>query len=345
MTDRELPISDERLEELSAGLSDEARVVLDRLVANQELDPELRQHPDTFADDLDALVDDDKEKLDVVFTEILKGYARRVRRDEAEMELFERGMKDVERAGELDPSLSDNPTLGEAAAVLQAHGETPLLSEEEMNVVVEIAPPEEAIDAMGWIKMPESEVETDENGIPTRKAAEYGFGLREPETGEIIRLYPLHAEAMRAIASRISFREFIEGYLDEIPNLKREYLKLFDEGSHYMEMVGIDREEFARDMTSNNLRDAYLLTLARMAKEYPRGPRGIIDFYRDRETRAARRYKKWTQERTREVVTEVAEQMIEAGIFVKFTGEDGVEYLRRGPNYEEWRREREEEDE
>jgi hypothetical protein len=116
MTDRELPISDERLEELSAGLSDEAREVLDRLVANQELDPELRQHPDTFADDLDPLVDDDKEKLDVVFTEILKGYARRVRRDEAEMELFERGMKDVERAGELDPSLSDNPTLGEAAA-------------------------------------------------------------------------------------------------------------------------------------------------------------------------------------------------------------------------------------
>jgi hypothetical protein len=98
-------------------------------------------------------------------------------------------------------------------------------------------------------------------------------------------------------------------------------------------------------MTSSNLREIYLLTLARMAKEYPRGPRGIIDFYRDRETRAARRFKKWIQERTREVVTDVAEQMIEAGIFEKCTGEDGVEYLRLGPNYEEWRREREEEDE
>jgi hypothetical protein len=45
------------------------------------------------------------------------------------------------------------------------------------------------------------------------------------------------------------------------------------------------------------------------------------------------------------VVTDVAEQMIKAGIFEKCTGEDGVEYLRPGPNYEEWRREREEEDE
>jgi Crp-like helix-turn-helix domain len=165
-----------------------------------------------------------------------------------------------------------------------------------MNVVVEIAPPEEAIDAMGWIKIPESEVETDENGIPTGKAAEYGFGLRDPETDEIIRLYPVHVEAMRAIASKFPFREFIEGYLDEIPNLKRGYLTLFDERRDYMEMVGIDREEFARDITSSNLREIYLLTLARMAKEYPRGPRGIIDFYRDRETRAARRFKKWMAE-------------------------------------------------
>jgi len=45
------------------------------------------------------------------------------------------------------------------------------------------------------------------------------------------------------------------------------------------------------------------------------------------------------------VVTDVAEQMIKAGIFEKCTGEVGVEYLRPGPNYEEWRREREEEDE
>jgi hypothetical protein len=111
-----------------------------------------------------------------------------------------------------------------------------------------------------------------------------------------------------------------------------------------MEIAGIDREEFAREMTIKNMQEAYLVSLAKTVRDYPSAPQGIIDFCHERDTRAARRYKKWTEEQTFEIVRGVAEQMIEAGIFEKFTGEDGVEYVRPGPNYEEWRREREEGD-
>jgi hypothetical protein len=330
----DLPISDERIEELAAALSAEARDLLDRIVANEKLDPELRQRPEEFVEDFETLGADDRQQLNVIFGEIQEASARRIEHYDYLEDLGQRGARDVERAGEFDPSLPDDPSFGEAAAVIKAHGETPLVSEEEMWTVIEVGPSEEEIDAMDWISIPRSEMDVDENGIPTRKAAQFGFGLKDPETHELMKLYPLQVEAMRALASKLPYREFIEGYLDEIPNLKREYLKLWDEGRDVMEIAGIDREEFAREMTSKNLREAYLLSLVGMVRDYPRAPQGIIDFYRGRETRAARRYKKWTEEKTMALIKQVEEEMIEEGIYEMFIGEDGVEYIRPGPNYE-----------
>jgi hypothetical protein len=330
----DLPISDERIEELAAGLSPEARVLLDRIIMNGELEPELRQRPEAFVGDFEVLTEGDREKFDLIFKEIGKASESRIERLDYEADLGERGHMDVERATELDPSLSDDCTFGEAAAVIKAHGEVPLITDEEMNVVVEVPPSKEELDAMDWVWIPESEIEVDENGIPTRKAAQFGFGLKDPETHELMKLYPLQVEAMRALASKLPYREFIEGYLDEIPNLKREYLKLWDEGRDVMEIAGIDREEFAREMTSKNLREAYLLSLVGMVRDYPRAPQGIIDFCHERDTRAARRYKMWTTEQTMALIKQVEEEIIEEGIYETFIGEDGVEYIRPGPNYE-----------
>jgi hypothetical protein len=151
-------------------LSPEARELLDRIVANDELDPESRQPAEAFAEDIEALPEEDWEQLSTISQEFIKGRERRIKRSEAETDISERALRMIERAQELDPSLAGECTLGQAAAVLNAHGEplASLLSEEEMNVEMEVPPPEKDTD---WVAVPASEIPTDENGIPTRKAA------------------------------------------------------------------------------------------------------------------------------------------------------------------------------
>jgi hypothetical protein len=78
-----------------------------------------------------------------------------------------------------------------------------------------------------------------------------------------------------------------------------------------------------------------------MVREYPRDPRGIIDYHKGKETKAAQRYKDFISEKyIRPMVMQVADELqaeaVEAGVMEAFTGEDGKEYIKLLPGYEEW---------
>jgi hypothetical protein len=111
-----------------------------------------------------------------------------------------------------------------------------------------------------------------------------------------------------------------------------------------LEAAGEDPERMAEQLVNKTLQDTYLQSLAMMVQEYPHGPQGIIDYYRDRETKAGLRYKRWMDEKTEALVKglgrKMTDEMIEKGVYELVIGEDGKEYLKLGPNYEAYYRER-----
>jgi hypothetical protein len=325
MSDQGLPISAERLARLTEGLSDEARTIWERIQANDNLPVEMRQAPEEITDGFDELPAEQKQRLLFAITEVQKAHERRMREHEAQADLAEKLIEAFERARELDPSLTRDATTTDVIAVLKAHGEPLPISEDELNVMIEVPPP---LEDMEWVSVPESEIPTDENGIPTRAASKDGYGIKTAE-GEIIKLYPRQVAAMRALARRQPYREFIADHLDKAAEMKREFLEEIGE------WAGPERERFAEMAVSTVLTNSYQQVLAMMVKEYPHDPQGIIDACRERDTKAARRYKKWTVDQTmREIVKGVEAEAIEAGAIEVIVGGDGKEYLRKGPKYE-----------
>jgi hypothetical protein len=86
---RELPISNERLEELAAGLSDEARAILDRWImaaqlhATYEEDEPDETHLGLALVGFGELPRSEQERIRSINEELRKAYDRRIREDEA----------------------------------------------------------------------------------------------------------------------------------------------------------------------------------------------------------------------------------------------------------------------
>ena len=115
-----------------------------------------------------------------------------------------------------------------------------------------------------------------------------------------------------------------------------------DDAQMVAERYGLtDLEAVASQMVSQTAHEAYLASLAKMAKNAP-DPRGVIDYYKGRDTKAARRYKEWTAEEfVKGQTEEVLQEAVDAGAYEIFVGDDGKEYIKKGPNYEQYRREHE----
>jgi len=167
--DSDLPISEERLREIREPLSDEARMVLELTLSMSNVEEgEQRAAIQEIAQRMDALSEDDQKQLLYINSELGKAYGRRVKESEGVVSLAERSMVDIGKARVFDPSVN---TMREAVKVLREQGIEPQVSDQELKVEVEI--PEEP----EWIAVPSSEIDTDENGIPTAKAAPDGFGI------------------------------------------------------------------------------------------------------------------------------------------------------------------------
>jgi len=125
---RELPISNERLEELAAGLSDEARAILDRWImaaqlhATYEEDEPDETHLGLALVGFGELPRSEQERIRSINEELRKAYDRRIREDEAVVALSKAAQEIFYRAAELDDSLTEESTLGDAIKVLKAHG-------------------------------------------------------------------------------------------------------------------------------------------------------------------------------------------------------------------------------
>jgi hypothetical protein len=334
MTDHESPISPEELARLTEGLSNEARTIWERMQANLELLDEMRQASEEIMDGFDVLPGEQQQRLLYAIEEHKKASERKIREAEAQADLSERLMAAFERARELDPSLSTDSTTTDVIAVLKAYGEPLPISEDELNAMIEVPPPLEDLE---WVAVPASEIPTDKNGIPTRAASKDGFGIPVPdetgEVGEVIKLYPRQVEAMRALASRQPYREFVEDHLDKATEMKREFLEDMGDWAG-PEREGF-REQFAQMAVSKVLTHSYQQALAMRVKAYPYDPQGIIDACKERDTKAARKYKDWvTDQVMRQMVDEQAERLLDEGIFIREVGGDGQEYIRKGPNYE-----------
>jgi hypothetical protein len=224
--------------------------------------------------------------------------------------------------------------------VLKAHGESVPISDHELAVELEVMEEHD----VSWVKVPASEFPTDENGIPTEAASEDGAGFEDPETGEIIALDRKQVEAMRALATLHPFKQYREDIFEHLAELKRMALE------EYPEMEGVKNKKLARkaaeylagEVAEKTLKDGYLLGLAESVKVYAYGPQGIIDYCSGKDTKAGRLYKKWSDEKVKQLCAEELEQMIEEGIFELVVAPDGKEYLKKGPNFEASRRGEEE---
>lgn len=351
-------MSNERIQRLmdEKGLSDEARRVVELVVANLALDLEDRLEPEELGifEAMDELSDEDRAGVGAVFEELMKGKMREVKEGEAFIELAERveQMRDIveEKYPDLDTT---GMTMGQIFRFLEEAGEELPITEDELNIQMEL--PEklaiEEADKAGevdWITIPSFEMPVDEHGIPTGKAASRGFGQPYPPGSEkdFRKVYPRQVAAMRAIASDISFRDYVEEQVDEIIAMVEHFTDAA------MEAEAFDSRAQARDMAKDKVNKIahtnYLHSLAAVVQEYPGAPDDIVAFYRDETSRAANRYERYLYEQmNKDVVHEylhgevrkLIEQDAKEGLIEIFIGEDGKEYIRLTEKGEKLRRE------
>jgi hypothetical protein len=322
---------------------------MERVHLNSELPEEeqLSMEEMGVREAIAALSEEEREKFVKVNSELVKFYRRSLKENEAWVEHGNRAIEAIERARDLE-SDKEIHTVVEAMPVFEAHGIEAPFSEEELKMEVEVVTDEDFEDAAEWAKVPASEVPTDENGIPTGRAAQHGFGIEDHE-GNLIKLYPTQISAMRAISKHMSYKGFVEEHLEDAAQLKQECLREMRENIHpelprlareHMDL-DLSPEHVAHQLVAKSLSETYMLTLATMVREYPRDPRGIIDYHKGKETKAAQRYKDFISEKyIRPMVMQVADELqaeaVEAGVMEAFTGEDGKEYIKLLPGYEEW---------
>jgi hypothetical protein len=345
----------EKIRELAQehGLAEEIRALMERVHLNSELPEEEQLSMEEMGvwQTMAALSEEEREKFAKVNSELVKFYRRSLKENEAWVEHGNRAIEAIERARDLEPD-KEIHTVGEAMPVFEAHGIEAPFSEEELKMEVEVVTDEDFEDAAEWAKVPASEVPTDENGIPTGRAAQHGFGIEDHE-GNLIKLYPAQISAMRASSKHMTYKGFVEEHLEDAAQMKQEMLNEISEAIHPLlprlsqEHGGPDMspEHLANQLVAKSLRETYMLTLATMVREYPRDPRGIIDYHKGKETKAAQRYKDFISEKyIRPMVMQVADELrdeaVEAGVMEVFTGEDGKEYIKLLPGYDEWSKKR-----
>jgi hypothetical protein len=186
--------------------------------------------------------------------------------------------------------------------------------------------------------VPDSEVPCDENGIPTPAASRNGMGFPDPDASEddedsTIFLSSLELEAVRRMAQEFTFKGYVDEHLDDAAEMKEEFAA--ELGGVFSK--GDERERFAKEMVSKLLSLSYVQGLAKMVKDYPHSPTDIIHHFKGKKSKGAKRYKEYVVSTvTRSVMAQQTQEWIDAGYFVEYTAPDGTEYLKAGPNYEEF---------
>jgi|SRR5215217_4469045 len=343
--EREQPISEERIEELRATLSEDAAAIFDYMNGLIGTEEDNTKELMLLAERANALPDDEREAFDYAFSEIRKAYDHFVKENEAESDFLRDGMADMEQAQEIDPNVRN---MGEANRLLKEHGITPRLSDEDMKRQLEVPPPET------WVRVPGSEIPTDKNGIPTKAAARNGWGFRVG-LGDDAQMFKMNAQettAMRILAESVPYEEFYRDFAEETGTDPRKlYEEVYQQLTRLLELaddapdeqqVKERAEKQATEFVQAHLHNAYLASLATAIRE-TENLQGFIDFGKGKDTAAARRYKEETvKEEFSRQAYEYEQELIDRGVFEEVTGGDGKEYLKPGPNFEEWQKEVEE---
>jgi hypothetical protein len=130
--DHEVP---RRISEARRQLSPEGVAVLERVIADESGDLE------ELIAAMESLPASDRRVLVGISRFFAEAYDARIRESQGWADLQRRLAGLIVRARELDPSLAEGATLGEAIVVLKRHGEPLGISDEVLEMTVE--PPEE----------------------------------------------------------------------------------------------------------------------------------------------------------------------------------------------------------
>ena len=129
--DHEVP---RRIGEARQQLSPEGLAVLERLLAEDG-------HPEDVVGAMERLPASEQSVLLALSKLLGEGYEANIQEHQGFADLHLQLAALIERARELDPSLGNETTTGEAIAVLRRHGEPVGVSDEVLEMIVEV--PEE----------------------------------------------------------------------------------------------------------------------------------------------------------------------------------------------------------
>jgi hypothetical protein len=129
-----------RIGEARQQLSREGLEMLERLL-EATADPEFAETPEDFVVALVPLPRPDQAVLLRLNNILIEAYEASAREHQSWADLYRQMRTLLGRARELDPSLGDDATTGEAVAVLRRNGEPLGVSDEVLEMIVEV--PEE----------------------------------------------------------------------------------------------------------------------------------------------------------------------------------------------------------
>src|SRR4051812_35435822 len=125
MTEHDLPIRDARLMELAAPLSQEARVILNRILASIPAGAALTERAaEELLEGFEDLSEEDQSRIIAINHKLEEGYHQRIQQDMGYRSLFKQLKALSKQALELEPALREreNVTVREIFSVLERHG-------------------------------------------------------------------------------------------------------------------------------------------------------------------------------------------------------------------------------
>ncbi len=133
--DQEVP---RRIGEARQQLSPEGEEVLERLLATSA-GREPTETPETFVSALLPLPQPEQALLLRLNNLLIEAYEASVMEQQGSADLYRQMIRLIERARELGPSLGEDATAGEAVTVLRHHGEPLGVSDEVLEIIVEVS--------------------------------------------------------------------------------------------------------------------------------------------------------------------------------------------------------------